>query len=92
MIVNHNSNIALIGVGYGDGYPITAKAGTPVWIDGEIYPIVGRILMDFIVIDTGQKSLKIGSTAELWGENIAITELSKNADVIPYDVFVKLQA
>ena len=47
--------------------------------------------MDFLVVDTGQKKVSIGSTAELWGENICITDLSKKAGIIPYDIFVKLQ-
>tara|TARA_E500000178_G_scaffold327675_1_gene356946 strand:+ start:652 stop:1731 length:1080 start_codon:yes stop_codon:yes gene_type:complete len=86
-----NTNVALVGIGYGDGYPISANVGTPVCIEGVLYPVVGRVTMDFLVVDTGQKKVRIGSTAELWGENICITELGKKAGVIPYDIFVKLQ-
>ena len=61
------TNVALVGIGYGDGYPITASVGTPIYIDGVVYPVVGRVTMDFLVVDTGQKKVSIGSTAELWG-------------------------
>ena len=35
------SKIATVAVGYGDGYPRTAKSGTPVLINQQRVPLVG---------------------------------------------------
>ncbi|MDN5669987.1 MAG: alanine racemase [Renibacterium salmoninarum] len=46
------STLALIPLGYGDGVPRIATGG-PVRIGTEIYPVVGRIAMDQMVVDLG---------------------------------------
>ena len=63
------SLIASIAVGYGDGYPRTAKSGTPVLINGQRAPLVGRVSMDLISVDvTGVSQVNIGDTVILWGK------------------------
>ena len=63
--------IAVIGIGYGDGYPRHAQNGTPVSIKGNVYPLAGRVSMDMITVNLGNNSdtLKVGDEAILWGKN-----------------------
>ncbi|MBP3042847.1 alanine racemase [Arthrobacter jiangjiafuii] len=44
------TTLALVPLGYADGVPRVGTGG-PVWVDGTVYPVVGRIAMDQMVID-----------------------------------------
>jgi alanine racemase len=91
------SIIATIGIGYGDGYPRHIKPNTPVWINYQRFPIVGRVSMDMMMVDITDElidqaipSIAVGTRAELWGYNISIEELAKQANTIPYELFCQL--
>ena len=47
------TTLALVPVGYADGIPRVATGG-PVMVNGEVFPVVGRIAMDQMVIDLGR--------------------------------------
>jgi alanine racemase len=88
------SQIATIGIGYGDGYPRQIQENTPVWCNGQRLPIVGRVSMDMMMVDiTDYQSkipLSIGTKVELWGEHISVEEIAKQANTIPYELFCQL--
>ncbi|TYK66745.1 alanine racemase [Colwellia echini] len=85
------TKIATIAIGYADGYPRNAKAGTPVFINGEIAPIVGRVSMDMITVDvTDLLQVNISDTAELWGKNISIDVVAKYSDTINYELLTRV--
>jgi alanine racemase len=85
------TRIATIAIGYGDGYPRNAKAGTPVWVNGEIAPIAGRVSMDMITIDvTDLKQVNLGDCVELWGENLAVETVAKHLDTINYELITRI--
>jgi len=79
--------IGIAAVGYGDGYPRHARSGTPVCINGQIKPIVGRVSMDMIAIDLGADSaVKSGEPVILWGEGLPAERVATFADTIPYEL------
>jgi len=83
----HDTTIGVVAIGYGDGYPIHAKVGTPVLIQGQRYPIVGRVCMDMLVVDLGQGShLRVADSVTLWGESLSVTEIAECADTISWDL------
>jgi alanine racemase len=85
------SKIATIAVGYGDGYPRNAKSGTPVYINGQIVPLVGRVSMDLISVDvTDLKDIKLEDTVELWGKNLPVNLIAKHADTIGYELVTRM--
>ncbi|HET8897585.1 MAG TPA: alanine racemase, partial [Rhodanobacteraceae bacterium] len=43
--------LGVAAIGYGDGYPRSAAAGTPVRINGQAARIVGRVSMDLVTLD-----------------------------------------
>lgn len=52
-----DTNIAVIPIGYGDGFlRRNAQNGIKVAINGKEYPIVGRICMDQCMVDIGNNS------------------------------------
>ena len=44
-------NVGIAAIGYGDGYPRHADAGTPVLVNGARANLIGRVSMDLITID-----------------------------------------
>ncbi len=87
------SRIATVAIGYADGYPRNAKNGTPVWINGQLAPMAGRVSMDMITIDvTDLKHVQIGDIVELWGENLAIETVAENMDTINYELLTRVSA
>jgi len=85
----NNMTVAVIACGYADGYPRHATSGTPVFVNGEEGFLIGRVSMDMIVIDINhfkEKNTQVGDIAELWGENISIDQVAKNAETISYEL------
>jgi len=79
--------IATVGVGYGDGYPRHAKAGTPILINGQECSLVGRVSMDSINVDVSQcVGITIGDEAVLWGEGLPIEQVAEMSSTISYDL------
>ncbi len=73
--------IGVVAFGYGDGYPITARDGTPVLVNGIRCPLIGRISMDMMTVDLRNCPMaKIGDQVLLWGEGLSIQEVAKHVD------------
>lgn len=86
-----SSKIAVVAMGYGDGYPRHAKNGTPILINGKRYPMVGRVSMDMLTVDVGLESdVKIGDPVVLWGPELPAEEVAEFADTISYEMFCNL--
>ena len=81
------SRIATIAIGYADGYPRHAANGTPVWINGRSYPLVGNVSMDLITVDVTGGNVSIGDTVELWGRHVAAGTVAEMAGTISYQLF-----
>ncbi|WP_016957347.1 alanine racemase [Catenovulum agarivorans] len=90
---NKHTHIGVVAIGYGDGYPRHAKNGTPVWINGRIVPVVGRVSMDMITVDLGENPQEqIGDTVELWGDNLPIERVAEHSSTIAYELLCQITA
>ncbi|MCW8917761.1 MAG: alanine racemase [Gammaproteobacteria bacterium] len=79
--------VGVVAVGYGDGYPRHAVAGTPVLLNGRRVPLVGRVSMDMLTVDLrGQPEASIGDGVVLWGEGLPVEEIAEHATTIPYEL------
>lgn len=84
-VCDKSTTLGVVAIGYGDGYPRYAKSGTPVLVNGQRVPLVGRVSMDMITVDLGpQTDAKPGDAVTLWGEGLAVEEIARWADTIPY--------
>ena len=61
------TGLAVVGVGYADGIPRELSARACVSIAGRRHPIVGRVSMDQIVVDTGAIDYPLGTTVTVFG-------------------------
>lgn len=66
---SRDTRIAILPIGYGDGFPRNLSGGKGrVLINGYIVPIVGRICMDQLAVDiTDAESVSVGDIATLVG-------------------------
>jgi len=82
------SLIGVVAIGYGDGYPRHAPSGTPVLINGEKLPLVGRVSMDMITVDLtdAEQPISIGDKAILWGKDLSVDEIATYAGTIGYEL------
>jgi len=89
-----DTNIAVIPVGYGDGYFRKFSNKAFVLIRGRRFRIAGRICMDQFMVDVGNLNLKIGEEVVLLGrqkkEIILAEELASLSKTIPYEITTSL--
>ncbi len=86
-----DTKIAYIPAGYADGVNRLFSNNGYVLIKGIRYPIVGRVEMDAIMVDTGHNNgIKHGDEVVLFGkqgaEEISIDEWCDKLNTIPYEV------
>lgn len=83
----HNMRMAVVAIGYGDGYPRHCPSGTPTRCQNSICPLVGRVSMDMISIDvTHLQNPAIGDWVTLWGEGLPIERIAHCAGTLPYEL------
>ncbi len=86
-----DSIIATIPIGYQDGYSRVLSNKSRVIINGKYAPIVGRVSMDWTILDVTEiENVNINDKVILIGneENLKITaeELAKHSDTISYEI------
>lgn len=86
----HDSQVAILCAGYGDGLPRAASNRAHVLIHGRRCPVLGRVTMDQTIVDvTDVPDVRCGDEAVLVGRQqgaeITIGEFSRNADTIPWE-------
>lgn len=80
-------SIGVVAMGYGDGYPRSAPAGTSVLLNGRRAALVGRVSMDLMTIDLrAHADARIGDRVLLWGPQLPVEELAAAAGTISYEL------
>lgn len=65
--------VGIIAFGYGDGYPIGAKDGTPILVNNKECKLIGRPSMDMMAVDLRNcLDAMVGDPVTLWGEGLPI--------------------
>ena len=93
-----DGRIAILPIGYGDGFPRNLSCGKGyVLIRGQLVPIVGRICMDQLAVDvTDIDSIALGDTATLIGTNnkekLSAPMIADNSDSISNELLCRMGA
>jgi alanine racemase len=84
------THLSVLPVGYADGIPRELSPQAGVEICGRRFPVVGRVSMDQIVIDTGAESFPVGTSATVFGPDGAaiptIRDWARWAGTIPHTI------
>ncbi len=80
--------VGVVAIGYGDGYPRHATPGTPVLLNGQLLPLIGRVSMDMITLDLRtQPHATTGDEVTLWGKGLPAETIAQHASTISYELF-----
>ena len=84
-------SIGVVAIGYGDGYPRHAPNGTPVLLNGQRVPLVGRVSMDMVCVDLRDcPNAAIGDPVVLWGPGLPVEEIATRAGTIGYELLCRV--
>lgn len=98
-VCDREHRLAVVSIGYGDGYPRSAPNGTPVLIHcrsgrgavRKLAVLAGRVSMDKIIVDlSGCDEATIGDEAILWGEGLPADEIARRCGTIAYELFCQV--
>jgi alanine racemase len=94
-ILETETLVATLSVGYGDGYPRALSNKGEVLYYGKRYPIIGTVCMDLTMVDiTSAQSPKIGDEVTLIGKDkdaqLGAQEVAQWADTIPYEITTRI--
>jgi alanine racemase len=85
--------MAVLPVGYSDGYDRKLSNCGRVWFAGRYCPVIGRVAMNFIMIDTtgtDSDNLRGSGTVELIGPHVTADEIAAKTGTINYEVVSRL--
>lgn len=84
------THLSVVGVGYADGIPRELAPGAGIAIGGERHPLVGRVSMDQIVVDTGDRVYPRGAVATVFGPDggamPSVQDWARWAGTIPHTI------
>lgn len=94
-IAAHETVIATVGVGYGDGLPYNLSVDGSLLLRGQRCRVVGRVSMNLLTVDaTALGDLPPGEEAVIVGrqcsEEITLAELAEWAGSIPYEILTRI--
>lgn len=86
-VVAKVSDIAVLPIGYADGYDRRLSNGVgQVFVNGQFARIIGNVCMDMCMADVTGLNVAVGDEVELMGENIPVTQIAEAIGTIPYEV------
>jgi len=99
-ITERASILGLVPVGYGDGIPRSA-VGAHVWIRDRLYPVVGRVSMDQLVVDLTPVAGASPLDIPRWGDEVVLfgspsaghpsaTDWGRAAGTIDYEIVTRI--
>jgi alanine racemase len=91
-----HTRIAVLPIGYGDGYRRGLSNAAEVLIRGRRFPVAGTISMDNVTVDVGDADVAVGDAATLIGadgeERITAEGLAGLLGTINYEVTCGISA
>jgi alanine racemase len=83
--------IAIIAVGYADGYNRQFSRGVGTFlIRGQEAPVVGNVCMDMTMCDVTDIECSEGDEAIIFGDVLRIEKIADRIDTIPYEVLTSV--
>lgn len=86
-----DTTIAIVPIGYADGYLRAFGNGTgQMLINDQLVPTIGNICMDMTMVDVTDISVKSGDEAVVFGEKPHISDLAEWIKTIPYEILTNV--
>ncbi|WP_168377740.1 alanine racemase [Acinetobacter cumulans] len=91
-VAEQEMNLAIVSIGYGDGYPRAFPKQNYVSIHGQKTRVIGRVAMDMIAIDITGIQAPIGTEVELWGKDRLVDDVAEANGTIGYELLCRMSA
>jgi alanine racemase len=93
-VMEQDTMIAVVNIGYADGYPRALGHGVgEMWLAGNRVPVVGHICMDMAMLDiTHIPEVVAGTEVEVMGVHLPVAELAAKAGTIPYEIMTGISS
>lgn len=86
-VLERDSRIATIAIGYADGYDRRFGSGHAVVnVNGTLCKTVGNVCMDMTMIDVTDADCREGDEVIVFGKNPGISDLAERIGTIPYEL------
>lgn len=94
-VTQRPTRIAVLPVGYADGYPRALSNRGEVLVRGRRAPIIGRVCMDVLMVDvTDVDSVTAGDPVILWGgsgtDGLPVDDVAAACDTIVYELLTRV--
>lgn len=90
-VVDRESRIATIGIGYADGYSRAFGNGVGVvLVNGKRAPVIGNVCMDMTMIDISGIDADEGDEVVIFGKDLTVNELAMRIGTIPYEILTNV--
>ena len=90
-IINTDKFIAIIPIGYADGFDRKLGNGVgEVLINGKRAKVIGNVCMDLVLIDVTGIEAKEGDVVEIFGDHLTVSEVADWLKTIPYEVLTSV--
>lgn len=87
------SRIAIIGIGYADGYFRSLGNQSFVYIEGHKAPLIGRVSMDMVAVDIShipQAQITQNTHAEFINKQQTVDDIARHGNTIGYEIFTRI--
>lgn len=89
--LQRDTQVAIIPIGYADGYPRELSNGYgKVIVQGQKVPIIGKICMDMCMLDITGLRLHEGDEVVVYGEGNTVSEMAEAAKLISYELLTRI--
>ena len=86
-VVDRDTRLAVLSVGYGDGLPRSCSDRLSVWVGGGYAPVMGWVCMDLCMVDvTDLPQVQPGDVAEVYGPHVPVEEVARLAGTVQYEL------
>lgn len=86
-----DTRVAIVAIGYGDGYPRHVQEGARVLVDGSLCEVVGRVSMDMIAVDVSSVStVALNDVVTLWGNGLPVEHVAEWAGTVNYELLCQV--
>jgi alanine racemase len=83
------TRVATLGIGYADGVHRSMTGHGVVELGGAIVPILGRVTMDFVMVEAPEET-RVGDVATVIGGGVPLDDQARRAGTISYELLTSL--
>lgn len=91
-VVNRDSVVATVRIGYADGYSRQFGNGVgKMWVNGKLASVIGTVCMDMTMLDvTDIENVKEGDDVMIFGKTLPVQEVAQWIHTIPYELMTSV--